>query len=219
MPVQIDPSVRLNLPSAKFAGCIYEGVRVAASSEVLRSEIRGEQERVLSGLTLASLYGDPGIVESRQAFRALGLDPSRYRPSQEALLRRILQGKEMYCINSGVDVCNLLSLRFRMPMGLYDQDKIAGVPILRIGTPADVYAALNGRDVSCEDKLILCDEEGALGGPYVDSVRSTVTEATRNFLHVVYFCYEGLTDTAFTQMQETFLRYHAGGTKGYKFLE
>ena len=146
------------------------------------------------------------------------MDPARHRPSQEALLRRIINGKEMYFINTGVDVCNLLSIRYRLPMGLYDLSKIAGNPVLKIGIANDFYPALNGRDIQCDQKLIVCDPKGPIGGPYVDSQRTAITESTKAFLHVVYFCYNGISQPALADMTKTFLRYHQGKAADYQWV-
>jgi len=219
MFLEVYPQVQSKIPFARFAWTIYQDVKVTPPTEALCQIMVEEQKRVKTTLTLETLYQEAGIIESRRAFKALGLDPARYRPSQEGLLRRILNGKEMYFINSGVDVCNLLSIRYRLPMGLHDWDKISGNLILRVGTAQDVYAALNEREVQCEDKLILCDGEGPVGSPYVDSKRTAITVATKNFLHIVYFCYDGLSGKAFEDMGKTFNKFCGGKNNNYKFIK
>lgn len=204
---------------ASFAWAVFRNVRVVAEHPDLRAAMVLEQAKLKGSLDMASLYADPGVAESRRCFKAAGLDPARYRPSQEALLRRILGGKEMYFINSGVDLCNLLSIRYRVPMGLYDLDKIISEVELRIGRAEDIYAALNERDVHGEGKIVLCDGLGPIGSPYVDSKRTAVTSSTKNFLHVVYFCYDGLVSEDFKDMARVFRQFCAGEDAEYSFVK
>ena len=68
----------------------------------------------------------PGVAETRTLFRRLDIDPTKSRPSSEALLRRVLQGKGLPKVNSTVDVCNLCSLSHQIPLGLYDREAVKG---------------------------------------------------------------------------------------------
>lgn len=217
--IDIDPLVKSRLSGFNIAFASYQDVNVGSSSSELAQELSEEEDKTRKSLDLESMRLDPGIIESRRGFKALGVDPARYRPSQEALLRRIIKGESLYQINTGVDVCNLLSVRFRVPMGLYDSDKIEGSPRLRIGSSQDIYMALNGREVQCEDKLILCDERGVLGSPYVDSQRSSVTPKTRNFFHVIYFCYADLAQNNLMKIKEIILKYHNGTAENYAIIK
>ncbi len=216
--VIIDPNLKTRLPHVLCAWAVYENVMVSSSNDVLQQALLEEQNRVKQIFTIESIVQDPGVVESRRIFKLLGLDPARYRPSQEALLRRIVQDKSIASINSGVDVNNLLSIRYRVPMGLYDAQKIVGNPVMKVGSANNVYAALNGREVQCENKLILCDHQGPIGSPYVDSQRTAIIQSTHQFLHVVYFCYNGLNEKAFEDMAKTFVEFHGGSCRGYQHL-
>lgn len=207
------------LPGFKFAWAQYQGVNVQVEDGLLRQEIMEQQHQLRKTFTLETLARESGLLESRRAFKALGLDPARYRPSQEALLRRVIKGQDLYFINSGVDVCNLLSIRHCLPMGLYDADKIFADLTLRSGTAADVYSALNERDVQCENKLILCDGQGPIGSPYVDSKRTGVSGSTTHFLHVVYFCHARLDPDIFADMRQTIVQYHGGTGSEYQFIQ
>ena len=128
----------------------------------------------------------PGLRPARELYRAFGVDPTRVRPSSEALLRRVLQGKPLPRISNAVDVCNLCSLTFLLPIGLYDADRVRGEVRLRRGRPAESYPGIRKEDLHLEGRLVLADEEGAFGNPSSDSARTAVGEATERLWMVVF---------------------------------
>ncbi len=214
----LDTSVKNRLSGFRFAWAVYRDVQVKESSAELEKTLREEQKHIKEKFVLESLSQTPGLQESRRAFKMLGLDPARYRPSQEALLRRILKDQPILVINTGVDLCNLLSIRYQVPMGIYDLNRITGNLILKVGTQEEIYAALNERDVSCEQKFILCDQVGAIGSPYVDSKRTAVDVSCRNILHVVYFCHPSLDEQTFETMRDSFAQHLGGDSEGYRTI-
>lgn len=128
----------------------------------------------------------PGVQAARTFFRAVGVDPTRRRPSSEALLRRAVNGKELYQINNIVDAGNWCSLEFLLPICIYDYNNIRGEVSVRIGSSQDSYLAHNGRIMNFEDKLVVCDEKGAFGSPLTDSVRTAVTAKTTSLLLLIF---------------------------------
>lgn len=136
----------------------------------------------------------PCIAATRQAYRRLGKDPSRYRPSAEALLRRCLQGKELYLVNNLVDIGNLLSIRTGISVGIYDRSRIEGQVTLRVGAAGETYAGLGKGDLNLEGLPLLCDEAGPFGSPTSDSDRTKVLTGEVDFLMVLYgFAPDGAT--------------------------
>ena len=141
---------------------------------------------------LASHYADlyqwaapsdiPGIQHARQFFRAIGIDPTKRRPSSEALLHRAIKKKELYTINTLVDVGNWCSLDFLLPTCVYDTDKIVGDVTIRIGNPGENYLALNNRDMDFSGRFVLADDNGPFGSPMTDSARTAVSTITKNAL-------------------------------------
>jgi DNA/RNA-binding domain of Phe-tRNA-synthetase-like protein len=129
----------------------------------------------------------PGVAETRALFHQLDIDPTKNRPSSEALLRRVLQGKGLPHVNAAVDVCNLCSLEHQLPLGLYDRDLVKGVIAVRVGREGEGYAGLRKQRVNLSGRLLLADEDGPFGAPTSDSARTAVTSRTRNLL-VVLFC-------------------------------
>jgi len=127
-----------------------------------------------------------GLQPARDLYHAFGVDPTRTRPSSEALLRRALQGRPLPRILNAVDLCNLCSLRFLLPIGLYDTGKIRGPVLLRTGGAGESYPGIRKEAVNLDGRLVLSDEEGAFGNPSSDSLRTSVTEETRAILMVIF---------------------------------
>lgn len=116
----------------------------------------------------------------RGAYRALGLDPTKHRPSSEALLHRILKGQELYRINTLVDALNYCSLKYLVPFGLYDWDRVRPPVVLRIGQPGEGYAGIRKEQVHVAGRACLADAEGPFGNPNSDADRTKITlETTR----------------------------------------
>lgn len=122
----------------------------------------------------------------RAMYRRVGLDPTKTRPSSEALLRRVLKGGALPRINSMVDVVNWCSAEFQLPYGLYDRAFIRGVPTLRLGEIGEEYAGIGKDTVHVAGRITVVDEEGPFGNPTSDSARTMVTPATTDALIVVY---------------------------------
>jgi DNA/RNA-binding domain of Phe-tRNA-synthetase-like protein len=149
-----------------------------------------ECERVSKQLTTAfagkAPADIPGVAETRAMFHRLNLDPTKTRPSSEALLRRVLQGKGLPRVNAAVDVCNLCSLEHQLPLGLYDRDQVKGALVARLGKPDEGYTGIRKLRVNLEGRLLLADDEGPFGAPTSDSARTSVSPRTRHLVVVIY---------------------------------
>ncbi len=128
----------------------------------------------------------PGLAPARELYRAFGIDPTRTRPSSEALLRRVLQGKGLPRILNAVDVCTLCSLRFLLPIGLYDSGLVRGAVTLRRGRPGESYPGIRKDEVHLEGRPVLSDDDGPFGNPTSDSLRTSVTPSTRSLAMVIF---------------------------------
>ena len=122
----------------------------------------------------------------RTMYKRVGLDPTKTRPSSEALLRRVRRGDPLPRINSMVDVCNWCSLEFQLPYGLYDAAHIEGDVELRIGRAGESYPGIRKDIVHVEGRIALVDRLGPFGNPTSDSARTMVTKATTRALLVVF---------------------------------
>jgi DNA/RNA-binding domain of Phe-tRNA-synthetase-like protein len=128
----------------------------------------------------------PGAEDARTLYKALGIDPTKTRPSNEALLRRALKGEPLYRINTLVDALNLVSLTTQLPFGLYDADRIAPPVTLRKGGPGESYEGIRKGAVNVESRPVLVDSAGPFGNPTSDSLRTSITLATSHAFVVAY---------------------------------
>jgi DNA/RNA-binding domain of Phe-tRNA-synthetase-like protein len=122
----------------------------------------------------------------RSMYKRVGIDPTRRRPSSEALLRRVLKGEPLPRVNCVVDVCNWCSLESQLPYGLYDASRIAGDVTLRVGRPGESYPGIRKDDVNVAGRIALVDGEGPFGNPTSDSARTMITPATMEILLVIF---------------------------------
>jgi len=136
----------------------------------------------------AALRSNPPeeIAAVRTMYKRVGLDPTRRRPSSEALLRRVRKGEPLPRINSMVDVCNWCSLEFQLPYGLYDASRIEGEVVLRLGHEGESYPGIRKDDVHVGGRITLADRVGPFGNPTSDSARTMVTTDTTRALLVVF---------------------------------
>lgn len=184
MMITINPKLNELVPNFKIGTITYHNIAIGESPQMIKGRFQLFTESLRLEERNAADY--PGVTEYRKVFKSLAIDPSRYRPASEALLRRVLSGKDLPPINSGVDVNNFFSIRFGIPIGLYNLDKIQGDVQIDLGDAEDTYEGLNGREMNMEGKLLSKDEVGAFGSPIVDSKRTMVDESVKNALHIVY---------------------------------
>ena len=126
------------------------------------------------------------VTAVRTMYKRVGLDPTKTRPSSEALLRRVRKGDTLPRINSMVDVCNWCSLEFQLPYGLYDAARIDGDVELRMGRVGESYPGIRKDDVHVDGRITLADRTGPFGNPTSDSARTMVTTGTTRALLVVF---------------------------------
>ena len=163
-----------------------EGARVAAGEAELAREMDATCERLRHQLTLEQVAELPSIRGVRAMFRAWGVDPARYRPSAEALLRRVVQGKGLYRVSNVVDINNLGSIETGWPFGTYDAAQIDPPVAFRLGAPGETYEGIGKHTWHLAGRPVLADQGGPFGSPISDSVRTMITEATSAVLAVVF---------------------------------
>jgi DNA/RNA-binding domain of Phe-tRNA-synthetase-like protein len=115
---------------------------------------------------------------ARMLYRRFGDDPTRHRPSSEALLRRVRRGDALPRVNSLVDVANVVSLRLQVPVGLYDLGRVEGELRVRLGREGEAYAGIGRDQVGVAGRICVADDRGACGNPSADSARTMITTAT-----------------------------------------
>jgi DNA/RNA-binding domain of Phe-tRNA-synthetase-like protein len=165
---------------------VIEGVSVRERDAALDARVDAECA------SLRARYGEgrssevPGAQDARTLYKALGIDPTKTRPSNEALLRRALKGETLYRINTLVDALNLVSLREQLPFGLYDLERVRPPVALRRGAAGEAYEGIRKRPVHVAGRPVLVDAEGPFGNPTSDSLRTSITLATTSCLVVAY---------------------------------
>ena len=116
---------------------------------------------------------------ARALYKRFGIDPTRVRPSSEALLRRLKKGEPLPRVNSLVDVANALSVQLQVPVGLYDLDKVKGDElVVRLGAEGESYTGIGKEKVNVAARICVADAEGPCGNPSSDSARTMITTAT-----------------------------------------
>jgi DNA/RNA-binding domain of Phe-tRNA-synthetase-like protein len=197
---------------------VLEGVSVREADPALAAEVDAYCAE------LRAKYGDgksaevPGAADARTLYKAVGLDPTKTRPSNEALLRRALKGEPLYRINTLVDALNLGSLRSQLPFGLYDLGQVRPPIVLRRGTAGESYEGIRKGPVHIDGRPVLVDTVGPFGNPTSDSARTLITTATTQALVVVYApaAYNSTRLAAVLDGTSELLRRHCGGTEALR---
>lgn len=183
--ISIHPALKACAPDLVL-GCVSANVVVEKHSEALWREIDQHLAHLIASIKPEQTNSIPQIAAMRSAYKALGKDPSRYRGSAEALLRRVLSGKGLYRINSVVDINNLLSLESLNPAGTYDLEKITPPVELRIGAAGESYKGIGKDLINIESLPVFADRAGAFGSPTSDSERAMVSLETKKILMIVF---------------------------------
>ncbi|MBN2807405.1 MAG: hypothetical protein JXR22_12180 [Prolixibacteraceae bacterium] len=183
--ISISATIRAAWPEVQLS-CLLCTVRNEVRNEALWNLIRDESKAIRSQLPLESISQVAAIAASRSAYRTLGKDPARYRLSAEALMRRIVKGGELYQINNVVDLVNFASLTSGFSIGGYDAARIEGPLVLDIGIENEPYEAIGRGELNVGFLPVLRDSKGAFGSPTSDSVRTSVTLETSQFLMVFF---------------------------------
>jgi DNA/RNA-binding domain of Phe-tRNA-synthetase-like protein len=184
--ISISAPLKQAIPNFKAAVICYQHIVISDIPPIISERLPLYYENIRLSLEDQPIREIPGVREWRTVFKKVGTDPSRYRPSQEALLRKIRRDGQPHRINSAVDLNNFFSVQYSIPLGIYDLDRVKPPVQLKIGCTADQYDGLNGRVMQMEDKIVSADREGAFGSPIVDSKRTCVTEKTKNVLQIIY---------------------------------
>jgi DNA/RNA-binding domain of Phe-tRNA-synthetase-like protein len=187
--------IGIELPGVKLGVVDADGLSVVAVDLALAKLVDEVSERKRSEFTVESLAEAPAIRAVRAMFREWGMDPSKYRPSSEALLRRVVQGKGLYRVSNAVDICNLGSIETGWPYGCYNRGRIRPPIALRHGFPGEMYEGIGKKMWHLEGRPVLADPDGPFGSPISDSTRSMITESAREVLVVIY-APEGSADSA-----------------------
>ena len=163
--VDVMPEIAAACPSFVGACLVVKVVNMPLDTH-LREKIEATQTQLQQTLTTETLKQQPSIAATRQVYKALGKDPSRYRPASEAPIRRLLQGKNLYQANTLVDLINLASIVHGYSIGGFDASKISGKALhLGVGKAGEPYEGIGRGMLNIEGLPIYRDELGGIGTP------------------------------------------------------
>ncbi|WP_413374705.1 B3/4 domain-containing protein [Alkalihalobacillus sp. 1P02AB] len=184
---KIDPTLFTHIPTFKIGFITYHHIVISDSPQMLKGRLQFFQETLRVDLEEEKALTDfSGIISWRETFKKLGISPSKYHPSSEALFRRVKKGEFLPPVHSAVDLNNFFSLKYEIPIGIYNLEQIEGNIVIRLGEESDKYFGLNGREQSMSGKLLSSDETGAFGSPIVDSEKTKTTVDTTNAIQIFY---------------------------------
>ena len=171
----------------EFVGAAVEArVRNSQFCQELWNEIHILEDRFRQTLTTESLKDMPSIAATRRVYKACGKDPSRYRPASEQLIRRMLQGKELYQIDTLVDLVNLASIAFGYSIGGFDPDKFVGNTLtLGIGREGEPYEGIGRGPLNIAGLPVYRDAQGGVGTPTSDNERTKMTLETTHLVVLI----------------------------------
>ena len=170
-----------------FVGaCVEAKVKNTQYSQELWDEIHRLGEKCRNELTTESLKELPSIAATRRVYKACGKDPSRYRPASEQLIRRMLQGKELYQIDTLVDLVNVASIAYGYSIGGFDADKFVGDTLtLGIGREGEPYEGIGRGMLNIAGLPVYRDAKGGVGTPTSDNERTKMTMETTHLVVLV----------------------------------
>ena len=185
MKVIVSQEIKTVCP--EFVGACVEAVVVNTPySEELWKEIEALGNKFREELTTESLKEMTSIAATRRVYKSCGKDPSRYRPASEALIRRVLQGKELYQRDTLVDLINLASIAFGYSIGGFDADKFVGDTLtLGIGREGEPYEGIGRGMINIHGLPVYRDAQGGVGTPTSDNERTKMMLATTHLLVLI----------------------------------
>lgn len=182
----IDSGMKELWPAVRV-GCLQYKVTVGKKNDEMWKYLKKDIFRKVKDAVFDYGVNDiPNIRESRAAYKAFGKDPSRYRVSSEALIRRIGQGKGLYEVNTVVDVNNLISVESGFSVGSYDAANIEDDLVFRIGREGETYKGIGKDEIRIDCLPVLADGKGAIGSSTSDSERAMITEDAKEVLTLIY---------------------------------
>jgi DNA/RNA-binding domain of Phe-tRNA-synthetase-like protein len=184
--IEFSDQIKKKMGEIKLGILLAKNVSVIKAHEKLETAFRELEHDIKEEFHSSPPSSNPVVSAVRRMYRRIGWEPTQYRPSSEAMIRRLLKNKGLYHINNLVDLGNMCSTRFHLPMGLYDFDKISGQLQLDVGKEGEVYQGISKETIRAAGKLVLRDRLGIFGNPTADSRRTAISDATINALAIFF---------------------------------
>lgn len=183
---EISPELRTAAPDYTLIAIEADGIVNAPTSDALWDLICAEMKAIATSTKMEEVRLRPAIDATRRAYKALGKEPNRYRPSAEALARRAVKGMDLYRTLTVIDLVNLISLRTGISIGGFDADKIAGTRLVYgRGQAGEPYEAIGRGPLNIEGLPVWRDALGGIGTPTSDNERTKLTPDTTRVLLTV----------------------------------
>lgn len=186
--IKVKENFEEKLAGLEIGYIYFQGVNNTANNPIVDDAIRTACEEVIKRYKDTNTIAEnPTIKGIRSLFSKIGIDPTKERPSGEALIRRVTSGKGIYRINPVVDINNVVSILSGYPCGVYDAEKIAGNEIkVSIGGKGSTFEGIGGRLINGEGRILTEDSHSVFGGPVADSNRTRITPQTTKVLMLIY---------------------------------
>jgi DNA/RNA-binding domain of Phe-tRNA-synthetase-like protein len=201
IPISISKHLK-TLWQDTVVGYVVYNAEVTQHNPELWKEIDLLCKEIEDSTSIEDIAKLPHIHDTREAYKSCGKKPSRYRVSSEALLRRIIQGKGLYQVNTIVDINNYISLKSHFSLGSFNLEKVEPPIVFDIGNPGETYEGIGKGIINIENLPVFRDQLGAFGSPTSDSERAKVTLDAKKFLTVV-ISFSGIDDVQVTLNQLT----------------
>lgn len=185
MNIVISDEIRKAAPAIKVLTVEADVVNESTPDELWK-ELTRLADGMRAIMEMADINRRPAIAATRAVYKALGKEPNRYRPSMEAMSRRLLKGMELYRIDTLVDLINLVSLSSGYAIGGFDADKIEGdTLVLGVGREGEEFNAIGRGPLNIACLPVYRDAVGGIGTPTSDEERTKISLSTRRLLMTV----------------------------------
>ncbi len=180
MKIRIDETIKNKTPNF-HVGVMIANVTVKEDNKIT-SIIQNLETTINESIDIKDVVNLPIIKDGRDAYKAYGKDPSRYRLATESLYRRLSKGNKLYRINNLVDLGNILSIETRMSVAVLDYDKIQGDVLIRLGKETDIYEGIGRGNLNISNIPLYEDEISPFGSVTSDTPRTMITSNTKKIL-------------------------------------
>ncbi|MEE9564678.1 MAG: phenylalanine--tRNA ligase beta subunit-related protein [Candidatus Hydrothermarchaeaceae archaeon] len=181
----IDQSIKDRFPDLDVRFKKVEGLTIKRESDALE-EFKSEIiEEIKDNYSLETLKDDPQMRKYRDFFWKIDIDPTKIRPASEALIRRILQGKQIPQINTGVDAYNLASIKSGVPLAAFDAKRLRGELSMRFAAEGEEFLGIGMKEpkILKGGEIVIEDGETLVAiYPYRDADKSKITLETKEIL-------------------------------------
>jgi len=180
--LRFDSAIRREFPGLVTLAFEIEGVTVEERSDELERFKTDSMRRLRERYQLESLKDVPPLRAYRDFFWRVGIDPTKTRPASEALLRRVIQGKELPRINTLVDSYNIASMEMMVPLAVFDASKLEGDLTMRMAVAGERFMGIGmaAEDILSGKEVVIQDGRGLVAiYPYRDADPSKVTTDTK----------------------------------------